>query len=135
VTAQGIVFLDRPECLRLLQFKAFLGRVGFLDGGRMQITPVNYLADEKGLVFCSGPGAKLSALRHGAPVVFEVDEGIPFEHSGWSVVVHGTAQEITDPTELEYLRRGQLKSWAMPPTEHWIRIDIQEISGVRIAAH
>ncbi len=135
MTAQGIVSLDRPECLQLLQYKAFLGRVGFLDDGRVQIAPVNYLADENGLVFCSPEGSKLSALRHGAQVVFEVDEGTPFEHSGWSVVVRGQAHEITDPTDLEYLRRGQLKSWAVPPTEHWIRIDIQEISGVRIAAH
>jgi hypothetical protein len=39
---------------------------------------------------------------------------------------------VTDPQELEELRRGPLKSWATPESEHWIRISIDQISGRRI---
>lgn len=49
--------------------------------------------------------------------------------------MRGTPREISEPTELARLRRGPLKSWAVAPTEHWIQLDIEEISGVRIPVH
>ncbi|MEO8898771.1 MAG: pyridoxamine 5'-phosphate oxidase family protein [Candidatus Dormibacter sp.] len=135
VIAQRTVHLDRHECMRLLQYQSFLGRVAFTADGVMQIAPVNYLADGTSLVFCSAAGGKLSALAGGAPAVFEVDESRAIDRSGWSVIVRGRAHEITDARELDYLRRGPLKSWAVSPSQHWIRIDIEEVSGVHIPAH
>lgn len=135
MTTQTSVRLDREECLRLLQYEAFLGRVCFLAGERLEIFPVNYLADATGLVFCSAPGTKLNALATGATVVFEVDQSHAFEHAGWSVILRGHAHEVTDPDVLEFLRRGPLKPWAVSPSEHWIRVDVEEVSGVRIPPH
>ena len=129
------VRLDRDECLRLLQFEAFLGRVGFLAGERLEILPVNYLADADRLFFCSAAGAKLSSLTAGANVVFEVDQSHALGHEGWSVIVRGRAFEVTESAELDALRRGPLKSWAVASSEHWIRVEIEEVSGVRIPAH
>ena len=37
-----------------------------------------------------------------------------------------------DVCELELLRRGPLKSWGTPSSEHWIRITVDEITGRRI---
>jgi len=124
--------LSREECLDLLQNKSFLGRLGFILDGRPMVLPVNYLADANSVVFCTVPGTKLSHVADGAPVAFEVDSSRPLYHSGWSVVVQGTAREVSDPNELEQLRRGPLRSWAVPASEHWVRISIDEISGRRI---
>lgn len=48
-----IVKLSRTECLRLLQYEAYVGRVAFVSQWSLQLRPVNYLADERGLVFCT----------------------------------------------------------------------------------
>jgi nitroimidazol reductase NimA-like FMN-containing flavoprotein (pyridoxamine 5'-phosphate oxidase superfamily) len=93
---------------------------------------VNYLAEAEGIVFCTAPGTKLSALAGGARVAFEVDASRPLYHSGWSVLVLGSAHEIVDPAQLERLRYGPLKSWAVRPSDHWVRISIDDISGRRL---
>jgi uncharacterized protein len=127
--------MSRSDALDRLQRHGFVGRLAFIVDGRPMIMPVNYLADRDALVFCTGEGTKLSALRGGAAVAFEVDDSRPLDHSGWSIVVEGTASEITDPAELKRLRSGPLKSWAVRPTAHWIRVTYEHVSGRRIPAH
>ncbi len=130
-----IVKLSRTECLRLLQYEAYVGRVAFVSQWSLQLRPVNYLADERGLVFCTTRGGVLAEALSDTLVVFEVDASQPLDHSGWSVIVQGKATEITDADQLALLRRGPLKSWAVSPSQAWVRIDIEAISGVRIPAH
>ena len=124
--------LPREQCLHLLQYGAYVGRVAFILDGRAIVLPVNYLAEGSSIVFCTAAGTKLTALAAGADVAFEVDDGRPLYRAGWSVVVRGEAREVSDQQELERLRRGPLKSWATHPKQHWIRITIEEISGRRI---
>jgi nitroimidazol reductase NimA-like FMN-containing flavoprotein (pyridoxamine 5'-phosphate oxidase superfamily) len=124
--------LTSAEAAELLQGHAYVGRIGFVADGQPLILPVNYLADDDSIVFCTGPGTKLSAIGSGAPVVFEVDDSRPLYHAGWSVVVKGTAHEITDEGQLDALRRGPLHSWATRSSEHWVRVSIEEITGRRI---
>jgi nitroimidazol reductase NimA-like FMN-containing flavoprotein (pyridoxamine 5'-phosphate oxidase superfamily) len=125
--------LTRDESLRLLQDKSYVGRVAFTTDGQIMVLPVNYLAEDDAIFFCTADGTKLSALRGGASVAFEVDASQAMYHSGWSVLVHGTAAEVIDPEELDRLRRGPLKSWAIPKTQHWVRISIDTITGRQIS--
>jgi nitroimidazol reductase NimA-like FMN-containing flavoprotein (pyridoxamine 5'-phosphate oxidase superfamily) len=124
--------LTRVEALELLQLHSYVGRIGFVVEGRPLILPVNYLADDDSIVFCTAPGTKLSAIGGGASVAFEVDDSRPLYHAGWSVVVKGTAREVTDESQLDELRRGPLHSWATPSSEHWVRVTIEEVTGRRI---
>jgi uncharacterized protein len=124
--------LTREESIHLLQDKSFVGRVGFIADGRIVVLPVNYLAEDDAIFFCTADGTKLSALSGGAAVAFEVDASQPMYHSGWSVLVNGTAHEVADPDELERLRRGPLKSWAVAGAQHWVRISIDAITGRQI---
>lgn len=130
--ATSISPLSRTECLNLLQFHAFVGRVGFNLEGKPMVLPVNYIADENSIVFVTPKGTKFEHLANGAPAVFEIDDSRPLFHAGWSVVAQGTAHEITDPHELDQLRRGPLHSWVVSNNEHWVRIKIDEITGRRI---
>jgi uncharacterized protein len=84
--------MSRTDGLDRLQRHGFVGRVAFIVDGRPMIMPVNYLADSDAIVFCTGEGTKLSTLRGGATVAFEVDDSRPFDHSGWSVIVDGTGR-------------------------------------------
>ncbi|HEV7679807.1 MAG TPA: pyridoxamine 5'-phosphate oxidase family protein [Candidatus Dormibacteraeota bacterium] len=125
--------LTREDSTGLLQRGSFVGRVGFIHDGRPHIVPVNYLAETPDtIVFWSMEGTKLSALAGGAAVVFEVDDQRPLYHAGWSVIARGTASEVTDPHELERLRRGPLRSWAASAGGRWIRIRVDEVTGRRI---
>ncbi len=124
--------LTRAEAVELLQLHAFVGRIGFVVDGRPLIIPVNYLANDDSVVFCTAPGTKLSAIGGGAPIVFEVDDSRALYHAGWSVLVKGTAHEITDAGRLDELRRGPLRSWATRSNEHWVQVTIEEITGRRI---
>ena len=123
--------LSREECLELLQYNSYFGRLGFIAEGRPMVLPVNYLAEDTYLVFCTAPGTMLSSAV-GAPVAFEVDGSRPLYRSGWSVLVRGVACAVTEPDEIERLRRGPLKSWAAPGPQQWVRVSIDEISGRRI---
>jgi len=121
--------ITRAESLRLLQGRAQVGRLGFISNGRPMILPVNYAASDDAILFCTGTGTKLSAVSAGVEVVFEVGENSPEYRAGWSVIVRGTAREITDPSRLDSLRWGSLRSWAVSSSEHWVEISIGEISG------
>jgi len=127
--------LSRKECLEFLQYHSFVGRLGFVLDGRPMVLPVNYLADEEAVVFCTAEGTTLSAVAEGSEVVFEVDDSHPLERSGWSVVVRGPARVVTDPGEIDALRRGPLRSWAARSPERWVRITIQEVTGRRLGQH
>ncbi|MEX0789947.1 MAG: pyridoxamine 5'-phosphate oxidase family protein [Actinomycetota bacterium] len=128
---KAIEQISKQDCLVLLQTKSKLGRVAFIVDGKPIVLPVNYRADDDSVVFCTAEGTKLSALKNGAPAAFEVDAGRSADRSGWSVLVQGTAHEVTEPDALYELRHGPLKSWATDASQHWVRISIDEISGRR----
>jgi len=57
--------------------------------------PVNYTLIDGFVVFRSGEGTKVDAVP-GAKVAFEVDQFDGVSRTGWSVVVQGRAEEITE---------------------------------------
>jgi nitroimidazol reductase NimA-like FMN-containing flavoprotein (pyridoxamine 5'-phosphate oxidase superfamily) len=68
-------------------------------------------------------------------VTFEVDRVDPMTRSGWSVVVHGFAQEVTvldGPGHLEKLRGLPLHPWAGGDRHHLVRITAREVTGRRV---
>jgi nitroimidazol reductase NimA-like FMN-containing flavoprotein (pyridoxamine 5'-phosphate oxidase superfamily) len=125
--------LSRDECVELLRGHRHLGRIGYVVDGVPVIVPVSFAVDGESVVFVTARGSKLSWLSNHRRVAFEVDHGRPLDESGWSVLVHGTAQEVTDPAALELLRRGPLRSWAVTSGEHWVRVSHDEVSGRRLA--
>jgi hypothetical protein len=62
-------------------------------------------------------------------VAFEVDEIDAVAHSGWSVVVTGSATVVTDPEEHARLIRTGPSSWAPSPEEVFIRIEPELVTG------
>jgi len=120
--------LSREECLALLE-DSLIGRIGYVVDGLAVILPVNFVLLNGDIVFCTAKGGTLAWLSNRRRVAFEVDESRPAEREGWSVLVHGSAHEVTDPDQLEVLRRGPLRSWVRTPAEHWVRITVDSMSG------
>jgi nitroimidazol reductase NimA-like FMN-containing flavoprotein (pyridoxamine 5'-phosphate oxidase superfamily) len=130
----GLEVLDTNECIRLLATQQ-IGRLG-LSGERYPlILPVNYALDRGVIVIRTHTGSTLLTADH-TNVTFEVDEIDRRTRSGWSVLVHGLAEEVTEAHRAELVERTRatgVKPWA--PGEHgrWMRVVPQEVSGRRIA--
>ena len=86
----GLEVLDPGECLRLLATQT-VGRLGIIVEGRPEIHPVNFAVAGEYVIIRSDQGTKLVAALSG-PVVFEVDQFEAVSHTGWSVMIHGSAQ-------------------------------------------
>ena len=120
--------LTREECLELLE-QVVVGRIGYVTDGIAIILPVNFTVRDGDIVFCTAKGSTLTWLSLRGHLSFQADESRWADREGWSVLVHGVAREVTDPSELEILRRGAPSSWLRSPAEHWVRIRIEAISG------
>lgn len=69
----------------------------------------------------------------GVVVAFEADAFDEERRCGWSVVVTGRAQVVTDPAERERLRRTGPDSWVPTPDDTFVRIETELVSGREIA--
>jgi nitroimidazol reductase NimA-like FMN-containing flavoprotein (pyridoxamine 5'-phosphate oxidase superfamily) len=127
--------LDRPECLRLLT-KGNVGRIAIAvpDWPHPVIRPVNYVFDEssQSVLIRTGLGSKLYALDRSATAAFEIDGIDPDGEVGWSVIIHGVTEEVTNPAELRRIASLGLEPWAPGHKSHWIRIRASTVSGRRI---
>lgn len=124
-----IKVLGDDECWTLLR-QATVGRVAMCIEGRPAIFPVNYALRGRFIVFRTASGTKLDATR-ARPTAFEIDGFDPQRREAWSVVVGGTADEITDVDELDDARGLPLFPWHVGPKAHFVRIPVEEISGRR----
>lgn len=127
----GLEVLDRDECVRLLGTGG-IGRVAVIDGGRPAIFPVNYLVHDQQVLFRTAEGTKLDAAIRGRQVAFEIDSADPMYHTGWSVVVVGRAEEVTDPDRRAVIERLPLRPWASGAKHHIVAIRAEQVSGRRI---
>ncbi len=118
------------ECMALLA-DAYVGRLAFVVDGKPQIVPLNFRYVEGNVVFRTSYGSLLDAV-HGSAVAFEIDGWDETDHSGWSVVVHGLAEEVWRPEELRAIRELPLRPWAPGPRDHYVRINPEAITGRRI---
>lgn len=127
----GLVMLDRDECLRLLGTST-LGRIGLTTGALPAVLPVNFWFDGKQILIRTGAGTKLAAATRDAVVAFEVDDMDPVRHTGWSVMVTGIAHHLTDPADLDRVADLPVARWAPRGGGHVVAIDPELISGRRI---
>ena len=96
--------LSREECLTLLATVP-IGRVGVTINALPAVLPVNFAVLDGDIVFRTVDGTKFHAAAAGNVVAFEVDSYHPEGMSGWSVVVPGVSLVVTDPSELDRVRR------------------------------
>ncbi len=96
--------------------------------------PVNFVLDGRDVVIRSGAGAKLAAARCGLQFAFEVDDVEPALHTGWSVVVIGKGELITDYAESQRLAE-MVHPWSRGERRNVVRITAQRVTGRRVPLH
>lgn len=126
----GLEVLDRDECMSLLESQR-IGRVGLSIDSLPVVLPVNYVVDRWQIVFRTGHGSKLGAALQKAVVCFEVDDIDHATHTGWSVVVTGTARRLSgfDAASAEAL---PLEPWSPTAGDQFVAISMELVSGRRI---
>ncbi len=126
---QGLDVLSSEECFNLLAGEE-IGRVGFNERGTTVILPVNYACVAESILFRTAPGSKLDLAVRNGPASFEVDDWDTEMRSGWSVLVKGRAQEVTEEWLVTLCEHFDVDPWAdQIPRTDWVRIDVEEITG------
>lgn len=127
--------LAASECWALLR-TVDVGRLATpIDGGGIDIFPVNHVVDQGSLVFRTALGTKLSASISAGEVAFEADNAVDRaadqRADPWSVVVHGTAELITLDTELFDSFELSVRPWHDSNKPYFVRLEPRNITGRR----
>lgn len=128
----GMEILDHEECMELLGTVP-IGRVAMIDAGEIAVLPVNHVVREGQVYFRSAPGAKLDAgiMQHVA--TFQADHYDVRNGTGWSVLIKGRADLVTDADELEELRESGVRPWSNPTFRtNWVTMQASSVTGRRI---
>lgn len=126
--------LSEKECVRLLGTKD-LGRLAMVVDGQPLIFPVNYAMQDRVVVFRTGPGLKLERGPY-TRVAFEVDDVDPRTRVAWSVLIQGTAQDISQSVDSRSvgLRKLGVRPAAPGSKSMWMGVYAETISGRRFKA-
>jgi len=121
--------LSSEECRTLLEDEE-IGRVGFNQRGKTIMLPVNYAFVSGSVLFRTAPGSKLDIALLGGPASFEVDGWDKETKTGWSVLVKGRAEEVTDEWVVALSEHFGVEPWAdQVPRTNWVRISVEELTG------
>jgi nitroimidazol reductase NimA-like FMN-containing flavoprotein (pyridoxamine 5'-phosphate oxidase superfamily) len=126
----GLQVLSVDDCRAHLTVGA-VGRIGFVEEGGPVILPVNYTMDGHAVVFRTAAGsAALGMMQRPCASSRRLGHA---DHTGWSVLAKGVADEVLDEEEIARLEQLPVRPWSRPDLrDHWIRIMVEELTGRRI---
>lgn len=128
-----LIELPKEACEELLG-KAVIGRLGVIIDGKPQVFPISHVYEGGSVIFPTNDRTKMHAALAWPWVGFEVD-GIDADSGhGWSVMLQGRAEEITDADVIERAAARRTAPWRIGESVHWIRIVPTEMAGRRISA-
>lgn len=127
-TDQPVSILSATESWDLLA-GATLGRLVTDVAGQPEIFPVNFVVQNRTVLFRTAEGTKLVSAAINNRVLFEADDHNAAE--GWSVILKGTARMLRTNEELEEAERAQLLPWTATLKQHYVRIQPISITGRR----
>ena len=104
----------------------------FIHSGAHRRSGAYHIVDNGNIIIRSSLGSGItSAAGDGMVVAYEADAIDPETRTGWSVVVTGVAQVVTDPAEL--LRyQGLLDPWVDGERNSVVRIPAELVTGYEL---
>lgn len=126
-----VVPLDRALCLELLRAVS-VGRVGYVTTEGPHILPVNYILAEEYIVFRTLAYGEIAEHVLDQRVAFEVDHVDQNFQSGWSVLVTGPCELLTEADMQRLLLARIPDPWAGGPRTLFLKIGTGQISGRQV---
>jgi uncharacterized protein len=123
-----VSILSQTECWDLLSSMS-LGRLVTSVDGQPEIFPVNFVVQQRTILFRTAEGTKLVSTAINNNVLFEVDNHNVAE--GWSVIVKGIARSQRTDEEIAEAEKAQLLPWIATVKPHYVRIRPMSITGRR----
>lgn len=127
-TIEPVAVLSASESWNLLSGAA-LGRLVTSVDGQPEIFPVNFVVQDRTVLFRTAEGTKLVSSAIDNRVLFEADDH--GAAGGWSVIVKGTARMLHTNEEIEHADRAQLLPWTATLKQHYVRVLPTSITGRR----
>jgi uncharacterized protein len=124
--------ISNEECLVLLRQVA-IGRVAVTVGAMPEILPVHFALIDDAIVFRAGRDTRLHTASRGTVLAFEVDGFDMDARHGWSVLVVGPSDEVTEPGEVVAARQLLADDWVPADEDHVLCITPHRVTGRRIA--
>ena len=125
-TTGGVVALDERECWERLGTQE-LGRLVTRIGDEVDVFPVNFVVDDRSVLFRTAEGSKLFELTADDRVLFEADDHT--DTHAWSVVVRGTAQRLETADEVAHADALDLQPWIPTMKRNYVRIVPSRVTG------
>jgi uncharacterized protein len=122
--------LSRPESLVLLA-SVRVGRVVFTVGALPAIVPIAFATHGDAVVMRTSVGTRLALAADHGVLAFEVDDVDPGTRTGWSVVVTGVAEIVTDPVERAVIH-GLVEPFAPGQNDVCVRLPLSVMTGRRV---
>ncbi|WP_347344602.1 pyridoxamine 5'-phosphate oxidase family protein [Microbacterium sp.] len=126
IADEVVVALTEQECWDRLAGEE-LGRLVTRVGDVLDIFPVNYVVDDRTLLFRTAEGSKLFELTVNSEVLFEVDAHT--DADAWSVVVRGHAHRLETSDEVQAADRLPLRPWIPTLKYNYVRVVPTKLSG------
>lgn len=106
-----------------------LGRLVTAVDDEANVFPVNFVVQNRTILFRTAAGTKLISAAINNQVVFEADDHNPAE--GWSVIVRGVARTLRSDEELDEAEQAQLLPWTATSKTHYVRVSPVRVTGRR----
>jgi uncharacterized protein len=126
----ALELLSNSECVQLLT-RAQVGRVVFTAGALPAVVPVTFALLDDAIVMCTASDTRLAAAADGGVLAFEIDEIDLPSRTGWSVVVTGVAELVTDSLTRSRIH-GMVTPWAPGQVDVFISLPLTLLTGRRI---
>jgi nitroimidazol reductase NimA-like FMN-containing flavoprotein (pyridoxamine 5'-phosphate oxidase superfamily) len=134
----GLEELDEAECLRLIA-SGGIGRLGYSGRYGPTVMPVNYQLYDGTIVFRTTPDSATDEdLRTGIAnaeykVAFEIDDFDAAAHTGWSVLIQGSAHHVESEAEQASVADSGVEPWPGGGRNLFLRITPSRITGRRVS--
>ena len=129
-SSDAVTILSATDCWDLLKSVA-LGRIVTTVDNTSHIFPINFVVQNRTVLFRTAEGTKLVSAAINNNVVFEADDHDVAQ--GWSVILRGVARTVRDEADLAEAQRAELLPWTATTKTHWVRVLPTQVTGRRFS--
>ncbi len=126
--------LTDEQCWSLLG-SVEVGRLAVAAAGDIDIFPLNFVVDDRSLLFRTAEGTKLVEVVLAGRVAFEIDGYDAERGRAWSVVLKGEAHMLEKWDDIYSAQDTPLFPWNHSPKERFVRIIPYAVTGRRFTVY